>query len=51
MAQNPMFNEQAFKRAKAEHQRSFASPTQEEYTEPMHLVRGEDAASSVMTLQ
>lgn len=52
MAQNPMFNENAFKRAKAQHQRSFEAP-QDEYTqEPMHLVRGEDLATSdVMTLQ
>ena len=52
MAQNPMFNENAFKRAKAQHQRGFEAP-QDEYTqEPMHLVRGEDpAASGVMTLQ
>ena len=48
MAQNPMFNENAFKRAKAQHQAGY---TQEEFTEPMHLVRGEDTAAAVMTLQ
>ncbi len=48
MAQNPMFNENAFKRAKAQHQRGFA---QEEIQEPMHLVRGSKDASAVMTLQ
>ncbi len=49
MAQNPMFNENAFKRAKAQHQVGYA---QDEYThEPMHLVRGADTTSSVMTLQ
>lgn len=48
MAQNPMFNENAFKRAKAEHQAGYA---QEEITESMHLVRGEDTATTAMTLQ
>ena len=48
MAQNPMFNENAFKRAKAQHQAGYA---QEEFTEPMHLVRGEDTAATAMTLQ
>ena len=48
MAQNPMFNENAFKRAKAQHQAGYA---QEEFTEPMHLVRGADTAATVMTLQ
>lgn len=51
MAQNPMFNENAFKRAKAQHQAGFAPAQQEEFTEPMHLVRGEDTADTVMTLQ
>lgn len=31
MAQNPMFNENAFKRAKAQHQAGYA---QEEFNEP-----------------
>ena len=51
MAQNPMFNENAFKRAKAEHQRSFATMQDEVTQEPMHLVRGEDTLTNVMTLQ
>ncbi len=50
MAQNPMFNENAFKRAKAAQQRGFQAP-QEEMQEPMHLVRGTEDASNVMTLQ
>lgn len=48
MAQNPMFNENAFKRAKAQHQAGYA---QEEFNEPMHLVRGADTAATTMTLQ
>ena len=48
MAQNPMFNENAFKRAKAQHQAGY---THEELNEPMHLVRGEDTATTTMTLQ
>jgi len=51
MAQNPMFNENAFKRAKAEHQRGFQHPQDELTQEPMHLVRGEDTATTAMTLQ
>ncbi len=50
MAQNPMFNENAFRRAKAEHQRGFQAPQDELTQEPMHLVRGEDTAQA-MTLQ
>lgn len=50
MAQNPMFNENAFKRAKAAHQRGFQAP-QEDMQEPMYLVRGTEDASQVMTLQ
>lgn len=50
MAHNPMFNENAFKRAKAEHQRGFQAP-QEQMQEPMHLVRGMEDTSNVMTLQ
>lgn len=48
MAQNPMFNENAFQRAKAQHQAGYA---QEDIAEPMHLVRGVDTASAAMTLQ
>lgn len=51
MAQNPMFNENAFKRAKAEHQRGFQTPQNELGQEPMHLARGTDTASATMTLQ
>ena len=47
MAQNPMFNENAFKRAKAQHQAGFS----QEDTRDMYLVRGEDTANTVMTLQ
>ena len=50
MAQNPMFNENAFKRAKAAHQSNFQN-SREEFTEPMHLVRGEDTADTAMSLQ
>ena len=47
MAQNPMFNENAFKRAKAQHQNGYAH----EDVSGMHLVRGENTAGTVMTLQ
>lgn len=47
MAQNPMFNENAFKRAKAAHQAGYA----QEDVSGLHLVRGEDTADTVMTLQ
>ena len=50
MAQNPMFNENAFKRAKDAHQSNFQS-SQGEFAEPMHLVRGEDTADTAMSLQ
>ena len=47
MAQNPMFNENAFKRAKAQHQAGYAH----EDVSELQLVRGEDTANTVMTLQ
>ena len=47
MAQNPMFNENAFKRAKAQHQAGYAH----EDTNDMYLVRGADTAATAMTLQ
>ncbi|MBP5617303.1 MAG: Bax inhibitor-1/YccA family protein [Elusimicrobiaceae bacterium] len=54
MAQNPMFNEEAFKRAQAQHQRGFAMQdgpaAQETFEQPMHVVRGIDRANC-MTLQ
>ena len=48
MAQNPMFNENAFKRAKAEHQSGYAHET---ISDDMQLVRGVDTAATAMTLQ
>lgn len=51
MAQNPMFNENAFKRAKAEHQHGFQQPQDELTQQPMYLVRAEDTADTSMTLQ
>ena len=50
MAQNPMFNENAFKRAKVEHQRGFQTPQDEITPEPRYTARGEVTAGA-MTLQ